>query len=124
MVVLDWNKQARARFRKLKRQDLLSEDEIDRLQPSFSLGRFNQSYESWQPDEVASKSERQRLVHEAILKLPENYRVVVELRDIEEFSTDETAEMLEMTSGAVRVRLHRARQALRALLEPYFSNPA
>jgi RNA polymerase sigma-70 factor (ECF subfamily) len=116
--------QARARFRKLKRQDLLSEDEIDRLQPSFSLGRYNQSYEPWQPDEVASKSERQRLVHEAILKLPENYRVVVELRDIEEFSTDETAEMLEMTSGAVRVRLHRARQALRALLEPYFSNPA
>ncbi len=116
--------QARARFRKLKRQDLLSEDEIDRLQPSFSRGRYTQSYEPWQPDELASKSERRRLVHEAISKLPENYRVVVELRDIEEFSTDETAEMLGMTSGAVRVRLHRARQALRALLEPYFSNPS
>lgn len=116
--------QARARFRKLKRQDLLSEDEIDRLQPTFSRGRYTQTYEPWQPDEVASKSERRRLVHDAISKLPENYRIVVELRDIEEFSTEETAEMLEMTSGAVRVRLHRARQALRALLVPYFSNPS
>lgn len=116
--------QARSRFRKEKRHNLLSESEIDRLQPSFSLGRYTQTYEPWQPDEMASKSERQQLVHEAIAKLPENYRVVVELRDIEEFSTDETAEILSMTSGAVRVRLHRGRQVLRALLEPYFSNPS
>ncbi len=116
--------QARARYRKQKRQDLLREDEIDRLQPSFSIGRYTQSYEPWQPDEVASKAERRQFVHQAISKLPENYRVVLELRDIQEFSTDETAKILEMTSGAVRVRLHRARQALRALLEPYFSNPS
>lgn len=116
--------QARSRFRKEKRHNLLSEDEIDRLQPSFSRGRYTQNYEPWQPDEVASRSERQRLVREAIAELPDNYRVVVELRDIQEFSTDETAEILGMTSGAVRVRLHRARQALRALLEPYFTGPS
>lgn len=116
--------QARSRFRKEKRHNFLSEDEIDRLQPSFSKGRYTQKYEPWQPDEVASKSERRRLVRQAIAKLPDNYRVVVELRDMQEFSTDETAEILSMTSGAVRVRLHRARQALRALLEPYFSHPS
>ena len=114
--------QARSRFRKEKRHNLLSEDEIDHLQPRFWIGRYTQKYEPWQPDEIASISERQRLVREAIAQLPDKYRVVVELRDMQEFSTDETAEMLSMTSGAVRVRLHRARQALRALLEPYFSS--
>ncbi len=111
---------ARARYRKQRRHNLLEEDEIDRLQPSFARGRYTQSYEPWQPDEVASKSERRDIVHQAISQLPENYRVVIDLRDIQEFSTAETAEVLNMTSGAVRVRLHRARQALRALLEPYF----
>lgn len=112
--------QARAQYRKQRRYNPLEEDEIDRLQPSFSMGRYTHPYEPWQPDEVASKSERRELVHRAISQLPENYRIVVELRDIQEFSTAETAEVLEMTLVAVRVRLHRARQALRALLEPYF----
>ena len=116
--------QARTRFRKEKRHNLLREDEIDRLQPSFAMGRYTQTYQPWQPDDHFALSERRRLVHEAIARLPANYRIVIELRDIEEFSTKETAEMLETTSGAVRVRLHRARQALRSLLEPYFTNPS
>lgn len=113
---------ARARFRKQRRHDLLAEDELDRLQPSFAWGRYTRSYEPWQPDKIASKSERRDIVHKAISRLPESYRVVIELRDIQEFTTAETAEILEMTAGAVRVRLHRARQALRALLEPYFGS--
>lgn len=111
---------ARAWYRKQRRHNLLDEGEIDGLQPSFAWGRYTQLYEPWQPDEVASKSERRDIVHEAISQLPENYRVVIELRDIQEFSTAETAEVLKMSAVAVRVRLHRARQALRALLEPYF----
>lgn len=114
--------QARARFRKEKRHNHLTEEEIDRLQPSFSRGRYTATFEPWRPDEMASRSERRRIVHQAIAKLPENHRIVIDLRDIQEFTTDETAEILKMTSGAVRVRLHRARQALRTLLEPYFSN--
>lgn len=115
--------QARAQFRKQRRHSLLEEDEIEKLQPSFAWGRYTGSFETWQPDEVASKSERHDIVHEAISQLPEHYRAVIELRDIQEFSTAEAAEVLKLTSVAVRVRLHRARQALRALLEPYF-NPS
>jgi RNA polymerase sigma-70 factor (ECF subfamily) len=44
------------------------------------------------------------------------------LRDIEELSTEETAEALGMTINAVKTRLHRARQALRTLLDPHFSS--
>lgn len=114
---------ARARFRKVKRYELMSEEDMDQLQPSFSRGRYSQSIDAWQPDELAARSETVGLVRRAIERLPEQYRVVVELRDIQEFSTDETADMLAMTPGAVRVRLHRARQALRALLDPYFAKP-
>jgi RNA polymerase sigma-70 factor (ECF subfamily) len=53
--------------------------------------------------------------------LPDDYRIVLILRDIEECSTEETAEQLGTTVGAVKTRLHRARQALRTLLTPHFA---
>lgn len=57
-------------------------------------------------------------VRDCIDKLPEPLRAVVLLRDIEELDTQTTAEMLGITVANVKVRLHRARQALRSLLEP------
>ena len=62
--------------------------------------------------------DRKEIIHEAIAQLPENYRNVILLRDIQELSTDETAAALDLTPGAVKVRLHRARAALRTLLKP------
>ena len=58
-------------------------------------------------------SERKQIVHDALQELPEHYRRVVQLRDLEEKSTRETAEQLELTEVNVRVRLHRARKQLR-----------
>jgi RNA polymerase sigma-70 factor (ECF subfamily) len=49
--------------------------------------------------------------------LPANYRTVLILRDIEQHSTGEAAALLNMTPMAVKVRLHRARQALTTLLK-------
>ena len=57
-------------------------------------------------------------VDEAIAQLPDAYRTVLLLRDIEEFDTEQTAEALDLTKAAVKTRLHRARLALRGLLEP------
>ena len=54
----------------------------------------------------------------AISQLPENYRNVILMRDIQELSTDEVAAELEVSPGAVKVRLHRARGALKKLLDP------
>jgi RNA polymerase sigma-70 factor (ECF subfamily) len=51
--------------------------------------------------------------------LPESYRNVLLLRDIEELDTQETAEAMGISEGAVKTRLHRARLALRELLEPH-----
>jgi RNA polymerase sigma-70 factor, ECF subfamily len=64
--------------------------------------------------------ETRAAVRQAIDQLPEGYRTVLVLRDIEGMDTEETARQLEVGEGVVKTRLHRARQALRALLDPLF----
>ena len=56
-------------------------------------------------------------------QLPEQYRTVLVMRDIDGFDTDESARLLDINTGAVKTRLHRARQALRTLLAPHFESP-
>jgi RNA polymerase sigma-70 factor (ECF subfamily) len=76
------------------------------------------------PDDEAARREQSALVREAIDRLPEHYRTVLLLRDIEELGTSEVAEQLGVTPNAVKLRLHRARQALRTLLAPQFRSPS
>lgn len=61
-------------------------------------------------------------IKEAILSLPEKYRMVIVLRDIEGFSTDETAQILNLTAANIKVRLHRARLYVRDRLKEYFKD--
>ncbi len=75
-------------------------------------------------DVTLSRRETAAFVREAIDRLPESYRVVLMLRDIDGLSTEETARMMGITSNAVKIRLHRARMALRTLLAPRFSEGA
>ena len=63
-------------------------------------------------------------IKQAITSLPEKYRVVIALRDLEGFSTAETAQILNMTASNVKVRLHRARLFLREALKEYFDHDA
>jgi RNA polymerase sigma-70 factor (ECF subfamily) len=61
-------------------------------------------------------------LHQAIWSLPHKYRIVMVLRDIEEFSTEETAQILNLSGANVKVRLHRARLFLRDRLKGYFGH--
>ena len=61
-----------------------------------------------------------RTIKTAILELPEKYRVVLVLRDIEGFSIDESAQILKLTPSNIKVRLHRARLFLRDKLKNYY----
>lgn len=69
-------------------------------------------------DDPLERDELRAQVRAGIDRLPDDYRTILILRDIEEYDTDETAAALGISRGAVKTRLHRARQALRTVLEP------
>ena len=106
---------------KLRQQTRRREDPIDDLMPEFDTSACRIEA-PWQhlstPEEILDREKRKDLVIDMINKLPADYRVVLQLRDIEEMSTAEVADALNLTDGNVKVRLHRARSALRSLLEP------
>jgi RNA polymerase sigma-70 factor (ECF subfamily) len=106
----------RLRSRKRRR-----EDPIEPLLPQFDAdGHFRAPASVWRDDPETSLGSREAasLVRACIDRLPESHRTVLLLRDIEGLDTAETAAALGLGIDAVKMRLHRARQALRSLLEP------
>lgn len=93
-------------LRTVDRHNYLEHDTIEFLQ-------MDRDESTTATDEEVELSERKRIVHDALQELPDHYRRVVQLRDLEEKSTAETAEQLGLTEVNVRVRLHRARKQLR-----------
>jgi RNA polymerase sigma-70 factor (ECF subfamily) len=101
--------EALARQHRGKRyQDTMSEQEGDPMDRFASLAPT--------PEQQASRSELRRLLEEAVEKLPDAYRTIFMLRDVEEMSTTEAAHVLDITEDNVKVRLHRARILLRKSL--------
>jgi RNA polymerase sigma-70 factor, ECF subfamily len=94
---------------------------IETLLPGFDeSGHMESPGATWENGaDLLERREIAALVREQIHALPETYRTVLLLRDIEELTVEETATVLGVSRGAVKVRLHRARQALRALLDPH-----
>lgn len=78
--------------------------------------------EDWgpNPEERYSRQELHRILERGIGKLSPGNRIVFQLRDIEEFSSEETARTLKLTVSAVKARLARARLQLRDFLDVYF----
>lgn len=100
------------------------EDSIDVLLPAYKDdGHHVQQFAEWclPADRLMERAEARATVRRCIDELPENYRTVLLLRDIEELTTQEAADALGLTATAVKVRLHRARQALATLLAPHFA---
>lgn len=110
-----------ASLTQLRKRARRAEESIEPLLPSFDMMGCRielpeASYLSL--DEIIDKTSTHAAVRAAIDDLPESHRLVLLLRDIEEFSVQETADLLDLTPGAVKTRLHRARAALKVLLEP------
>lgn len=72
------------------------------------------------PDEILLGKEARHALDDALGILTPLQRAVFELREVEGRPTEETAEILDLTPGAVRVHLHRARMRLRERLSPHF----
>ncbi len=74
------------------------------------------------PSEALERKEIRKLLEEAIAGLSPIYREVLLLRDVEELSIEETAKELTITTGTVKVRLHRARLMMQKELAPRLTN--
>jgi len=106
---------------KIRSRKRRPEESIDDLLPTFQAdGHQTTESRDWS-DAIFERKETAAIVRQAIAQLPNHYRVVLTLRDIEERDTIETATALGTTTTVVKVRLHRARQALRTLLDREFA---
>jgi RNA polymerase sigma-70 factor (ECF subfamily) len=105
---------------KLRTRSRKPETPIEDLLPRFlEDGHQAEPAGAWPSgaDELLLRAEMRARVRAVIDRLPQSYRTVLMLRDIEELDTEETARLLGVTTTAVKTRLHRARQALARLLD-------
>ena len=111
---------------KLRSRKRKPEESLDHLLPAFrDDGHFAERFDSGSEpaDQRLAREQEQAAVRAAIDELPDHYRTILLLRDIEGISTQEVADQLGITPNAVKLRLHRARQALRTLLAPKLGRP-
>ncbi len=94
---------------------------LDSLMPAKRAegGQLKLEIADWSrlPEDEALRAEMHRELQNAIRELPELYRAVILLRDMEELSTQETAQILDVSEEVVKTRLHRARLAIRKHLD-------
>ncbi len=111
-----------AALMKLRTRRRKPERSIETLLPAYlEDGHHAEDFEEWNEpvDQAMMRAEMRAVVRDCIDQLPENYRTVLILRDIEELDTEETAQRMGISANAVKIRLHRAHQALRTLLDPH-----
>jgi RNA polymerase sigma-70 factor (ECF subfamily) len=96
---------------------------LDELMPAGSSegGELKLQIADWSklPETQALDAEMKSALERAIAQLPELYRSVILLRDMEELSTQETAQILDLNEQTVKMRLHRARLAVRQTLDEF-----
>lgn len=116
-----------AALMKLRSRRRRPERSIEDFLPRFTDdGHNSKRPREWNQDALASieREEMRRFVRASIEELPEAYREVLMLRDVEGLDTAETATVIGASENAVKTRLHRARQALRELVDTKFSESA
>ncbi|MGD0015755.1 MAG: sigma-70 family RNA polymerase sigma factor [Bryobacteraceae bacterium] len=100
-------------------QELSIEDFLPRSDQHDGARRLEIPDRSALPDDLALRGELRSVIDRAIQDLPEIYRAVILLRDIEELTTEEAADVLDVNQEVIKTRLHRARLAIRQKLEEY-----
>ncbi len=115
-----------AKMYRRKRRQHLYESLDEQAEESDQTKSFRpKQFADWRelPNEVVEQSEIRAAVLDALKSLPEIYREVFVLRDMEHLSVAETAETLDVSIPTVKTRLHRARLMMREALTPIFARP-
>lgn len=97
--------------------ELSLEDYLPQLEETQGTLRMQIADWSMVPDNQLLQAQLKEILTRAIRELPEIYRSVLLLRDVEELSTEETAQILDVSLDVVKTRLHRARLAIRQKLD-------
>jgi RNA polymerase sigma-70 factor, ECF subfamily len=109
------------RLRTRRRKPLLSiEDQPPPVAQNMKQSVWPKSNWARLPDDTLLQGEMRQHLEAAVAKLPEKYRLVLLLRDVEGLSNHEVAEALGLTVGTVKARLHRSRLFVREQLDRYF----
>jgi RNA polymerase sigma-70 factor (ECF subfamily) len=109
---------------RLRTQRRKAEVPIDEWLPAFQPdGHHEATFVDWSNAAYAQLEQRETCayVRRCIDRLPGSYRTVLLMRDIEGIAINEVAATLDISPNAVKIRLHRARQALRTLIDPSFN---
>lgn len=108
------------RIKYLARRHDRSKAEFDeRIDADGAAGAVTAPSASPRPDRQLEGVELERIMQRAIAELDDEHRILVVLRDLEELSYDEIAQITELPEGTVKSRLHRARLALRKKMQNY-----
>lgn len=112
---------ANASFAKLNQRKRAAVVSIDDVMPVVEGQSPGGAFSEWsqKPDTILFNKEARAALEKAINDLPEEFRTVVILRDVENQSNQDVAEILNLSVAAVKSRLHRARLALRRTLGEY-----
>jgi RNA polymerase sigma-70 factor (ECF subfamily) len=94
---------------------------LDREPYSAEIVMFRANGRNADPEKAAAQAQIRSLLESAIDTLPEHFRMVFVMRDIEEFGVEDTARLLELRPETVKTRLHRARRLLRNTLHTQLS---
>jgi RNA polymerase sigma-70 factor, ECF subfamily len=105
------------RIKYLARRHDRDRDELDETAGGVNGASVHAPVRAAQPDRALEGMQMEELLRDAIAKLDDDHRIVVVLRDVEDFSIEEICAITDLPDGTVKSRLHRARLALRKKLQ-------
>ncbi len=109
---------ARSEYRKRKRRNVYSIQSVNRDDEEYEIDIPD---ESFSPDEAAEGAIQDKYIQDALMEIPEEFREVVVLRDIQQLSYDEIAQVTGLPMGTVKSRINRGRTKLQALLKDVYT---
>jgi RNA polymerase sigma-70 factor, ECF subfamily len=112
-------------YRRKRRQHLYESIDASNPEPAEEKPFRPRQFADWRelPSDLVEQKEVREAIWRALAELPDIYREVFVLRDVQHLDVAETAQMLEIGESAVKTRLHRARLMMRESLTPMFAKP-
>jgi RNA polymerase sigma-70 factor, ECF subfamily len=111
-------------FMKLRKRKTQVSVSLEEVSPTVKNSWVSTSVEGSDVDYMSTRHELREALEQAIEKLPEEYRIIFVLRDVDGLSNQDVGEILDLSIAAVKSRLHRSRLMLRKRLQRFYDDYA